>query len=217
MTYTGAVTPGGPPDVRELTHLIITKTSVGPLDNNAYFLRCRATGEELLIDAAAEPQRLVDTVGDGPLRTIVTTHAHPDHWGALADVVAATQAQTVAHRIDAQSISVATDRVVDDGDLVAVGEATLSVIHLTGHTPGSIALLYDDPQGMPHLFTGDSLFPGGPGKTATPHDFETLMGDLERKVFDPLPAETWFYPGHGNDSTLGAESPSIPQWRARGW
>lgn len=217
MTYTGSVTPGGPPDVRELAHLIITKISVGPMDNNAYFLRCRATGDELLIDAAAEPRRLIDTVGDGPLRTIVTTHSHADHWSALADVVAATGAQTVAHRNDAAGIAVATARLVEDGERVPVGEVELAVVHLRGHTPGSIALLYDDPQGMPHLFTGDSLFPGGPGKTTTPLDFQNLMDDLQSKVFDPLPAETWFYPGHGNDSTLGAERPSIPEWLARGW
>lgn len=217
MTYTGSVTPGGPPDVRELAHLIITKISVGPMDNNAYFLRCRATGDELLIDAAAEPRRLIDTVGDGPLRTIVTTHSHADHWSALADVVAATGAQTVAHPNDAAGIAVATARLVEDGERVPVGEVELAVVHLRGHTPGSIALLYDDPQGMPHLFTGDSLFPGGPGKTTTPLDFQNLMDDLQSKVFDPLPAETWFYPGHGNDSTLGAERPSIPEWLARGW
>lgn len=217
MTYSGCVTPGGPPDVRELTELIVTKLSVGPMDNNAYFLRCRATGDELLIDAAAEPRRLIDTVGDGPLRTIVTTHSHADHWSALADVVAATGAQTVAHRNDAAGIAVATARLVEDGERVPVGEVELAVVHLRGHTPGSIALLYDDPQGMPHLFTGDSLFPGGPGKTTTPLDFQNLMDDLQSKVFDPLPAETWFYPGHGNDSTLGAERPSIPEWLARGW
>lgn len=217
MAYTGAVTLGGPPDVRELAHLVITKVCVGPMHNNAYFLRCSASGEELLIDAAAEPQRLIDTIGDGPLRTVVTTHAHRDHWGALADVVDATGAETLAHRHDADAIDVATTRRLDDGDVVTVGDVRLRVIHLVGHTPGSIALLYDDPQGMPHLFTGDSLFPGGPGKTTTTRDFTTLMSDLERKVFDALPAETWFYPGHGDDSTLGAEHPSIPEWRARGW
>jgi glyoxylase-like metal-dependent hydrolase (beta-lactamase superfamily II) len=91
------------------------------------------------------------------------------------------------------------------------------VIHLVGHTPGSVALLYDDPDGTPHLFTGDSLFPGGAGRTTNPSDFDTLMDDLRTKVFDRLPDETWFYPGHGNDSTLGAERDSIPEWLARRW
>jgi glyoxylase-like metal-dependent hydrolase (beta-lactamase superfamily II) len=93
----------------------------------------------------------------------------------------------------------------------------LRVVHLTGHTPGSIALLYDDPQGTPHLFTGDSLFPGGPGKTTSTDDFTALMDDLEAKVFGALPDETWVYPGHGRDTTLGVERPHLPEWRARGW
>ena len=86
-----------------------------------------------------------------------------------------------------------------------------------GHTPGSIALRHDDPGGSTHLFTGDSLFPGGPGRTTNVIDFTSLMDDLEERVFGPLPDDTWFYPGHGNDSTLGTERPSIPEWRARGW
>jgi len=216
MTYTGVVAANGAPDVRELAALIITKVSVGPMDNNAYFLRCRRTGDELLIDAPAEAARLVDTVGDGPLRTVVTTHRHADHWGALAEVVAATGAQTVAHPADAEGIAVVTDRLVDDHDTVAVGDVELSVIHLAGHTPGSIALLYDDPQGTPHLFSGDSLFPGGVGKT-TPTTFPTLYRDVVTKIFDRLPDETWVYPGHGNDTVLGSERPHLAEWEARGW
>jgi glyoxylase-like metal-dependent hydrolase (beta-lactamase superfamily II) len=92
------------------------------------------------------------------------------------------------------------------------------VIHLVGHTPGSIALLYDDPTGPPHLWTGDSLFPGGVGNThGNRDDFEQLFADVTTKVFDRLPDETWVYPGHGNDTTLGAERPALPEWRARGW
>ena len=216
MSYHGTVTPGGPPDVRELAHLIVTKVSVGPMDNNAYFLRCRDTGDELLIDAAAEPARLLSTVGDGPLRTVVTTHRHLDHWGALADVVTATGATTVAHTADADAIDVPTDVVVAEGDVLSVGACSLTVIHLGGHTPGSMALLYDDPQGTPHLFTGDALFPGGVGKT-TSATFPTLYDNVVAKIFAPLPDETWVYPGHGNDTVLGAERPSLDEWRARGW
>jgi glyoxylase-like metal-dependent hydrolase (beta-lactamase superfamily II) len=216
MSYRGAVTPGGPAADHELTDLVITKVSVGPMDNNAYVLRCRRTGDALLVDAAAEPERLLETVGDEPLRTVVTTHRHPDHWQALAAVVAATDAVTVAHPLDAPAIPVPTTLLVEDGDTVTVGEIALRVIHLDGHTPGSIALLYDDPHGAPHLLTGDSLFPGGPGKT-TPETFPLLMRDLEAKVFGRLPDETWVYPGHGDDSTLGRERPHLAQWRARGW
>lgn len=216
MTYTGVVTPNGAPDVRELAHLIITKVSVGPMDNNAYFLRCRATGDELLIDAAADAERLIETVGDGPLRTVVTTHRHADHWGALSEVVAATGAHTVTHRADADAIPVATDRLTEDGDVIGVGAVELSVLHIAGHTPGSIAVLYDDPQGTPHLFTGDSLFPGGVG-TSTPETFPTLYRDVVTKIFDRLPDETWVYPGHGDDTVLGNERPHLAEWQARGW
>ena len=216
MTYTGDVTPGGPSAVRELPDLTITKLSVGMFDNNAYLLRDRTTGEQLLIDAAAEPERLLDLVGDAGLSTVVTTHQHHDHWYALADVVTATKARSIAHPADAAALPV-VDTTVEDGQTIAVGQSTLEVIHLVGHTPGSIALLYRDPSGFPHLFTGDSLFPGGPGRTTNPKDFGSLMGDLEAKIFGVLPDQTWFYPGHGKDSTLGTERPSIPEWRARGW
>ena len=218
MPYTGDVSPGGAPDVRELPALTITKVSVGPMDNNAYLLRCTETGEQLLIDAANEPHRLLPLLGDAGLSTVVTTHRHQDHWMALSDVVSATGARSVAHAADADPLPVPTEPVAE-GESVDVGRVSLEVVHLVGHTPGSIALLYRDPSpgGFPHLFTGDSLFPGGPGRTTNPTDFKSLMDDLEAKVFGRLPDETWFYPGHGKDSTLGTERPAIPQWRARGW
>jgi glyoxylase-like metal-dependent hydrolase (beta-lactamase superfamily II) len=217
VTYTGQVTPGGPPAVRELADLTITKLSVGPMDNNAYLLRCRRTGEQLLIDAANQPDRLLALIGDGGLATVVTTHRHQDHWVGLEDVLEATGAASVAHAADAGELPAVT-RTVADADTIRVGECELTVIHLVGHTPGSIALRYDDPAGHPHLFTGDSLFPGGVGNTfGSRGNFESLINDVETKLFDRLPDETWFYPGHGNDGTLGAERPSIPEWRARGW
>jgi glyoxylase-like metal-dependent hydrolase (beta-lactamase superfamily II) len=217
VTYTGHVNPGGPAAVRELPGLNITKTSVGPGDNNAYLLRCTATGEQLLIDAANEPDRLLSVIGDGGLATIVTTHRHPDHWYALEDVVAATGARSLAHEADAGELPVATD-TLREGDEVRVGDASLEVIHLVGHTPGSIALLYRDPAGSAHLFTGDSLFPGGVGNTwKNAANFKSLIDDVEHKIFDRLPDDTWFYPGHGDDGTLGGERPSLPEWRARGW
>lgn len=217
MTYHGAVKVGGPPDVRELAHLIISKVAVGPHDNNAYLLRCRATGEQLLIDAAADAPVLLETVGE-QLATVVTTHRHHDHWAALAEVVAATSARTAAGRIDAPGIDVPADLLLDDGDTVRVGQVELTVRHLVGHTPGAIVLVYDDPQGHPHLFSGDCLFPGGVGNTwQDPAAFDTLYRDVTEKLFAALPDETWVYPGHGNDTTLGAERPHLPEWRARGW
>jgi glyoxylase-like metal-dependent hydrolase (beta-lactamase superfamily II) len=217
MSYTGDVTVGGPADTRELPGLTITKVAVGPMDNNAYLLRCTQTGAQALIDAANDASTLTALVGDVPLATIITTHQHWDHWGALEEVQRATGADTVAHPEDAGAIPVPTTHLVRHGDTVAVGNATLSVIHLRGHTPGSIALRYDD-GAEPHLFTGDSLFPGGPGNTQ--HDaerFGQLMTDLEDRVFGELPDVTWVYPGHGKDTTLGTERPHVPEWRERGW
>jgi glyoxylase-like metal-dependent hydrolase (beta-lactamase superfamily II) len=222
-TYTGKVKPGGTPDVRELPQLIITKVAVDDeMSNNCYLLRCRQTGEQLLIDAAADAPRLLEVVGEGGLATVATTHQHWDHHRALAQVVTSTGAGTVAGADDADAITEQTGvdvvRRVGDGDTVTVGSCTLDVIHLVGHTPGSIALLYDDPDGTPHLWTGDSLFPGGVGNTFGDKDaFARLVDDVESKLFDRLPDETWFYPGHGNDSVLGEERPHIAEWRERGW
>ncbi|MGS2587272.1 MBL fold metallo-hydrolase [Streptomyces hebeiensis] len=217
MTYTGAVKVGGPADVHELPALMISKVAVGPMDNNAYLLRCRATGEQLLIDAANDAATLLTLIGDDGLASVVTTHRHGDHWQALGEVVAATGARTYAGRYDAEAIPVTTDVPVEDGDTVRVGDVALTAVHLVGHTPGSIALVYDDPHGHAHVFTGDCLFPGGPGRTGNPTDFASLMDGLEAKIFGPLSDETWIYPGHGNDSTLGAERPHLAEWRARGW
>ena len=216
-TYTGKVTQGGAPDVRELAGLVITKASVGPMDNNTFLLRCRQTDEQLLIDAANDAGTILEMVGDS-LGRIVTTHQHYDHWQALAEVQRGTGARTTAHPLDAGGIPVATDDPVSDGDTITVGAVTLQVIHLVGHTPGSIALLYDDPSGHPHLFTGDCLFPGGVGNTFGDKDnFARLIDDVETKLFGRLPDETWIYPGHGADTTLGNERPGLAEWRSRGW
>jgi glyoxylase-like metal-dependent hydrolase (beta-lactamase superfamily II) len=218
MPYSGVVRVGGPADVHELPELMISKAAVGPMSNNAYLLRCRATGEQLLIDAANEPETLLRLIGEDGVASVVTTHRHGDHWQALAEVVAATGARTFAGRYDAEGIPVPTDVPVEDGQTLRVGEVELTARHLTGHTPGSIALVYDDPQGHPHLFTGDCLFPGGVGNTFGDADaFVSLIDDVESKLFAQLPDETWVYPGHGDDTTLGAERPHLGVWRERGW
>jgi glyoxylase-like metal-dependent hydrolase (beta-lactamase superfamily II) len=218
VTYTGNVTVGGSADLRELSHLAVSKLAVGPYNNNAYLLRCARTGEQLLIDAAAEPERLLELVGDDGLRTVVTTHAHKDHWTALADVVESTGATTVAHEADAGDIEPGIAVTVSDGARIRVGDVELEAIHLVGHTPGSVALLYDDPTGPPHLFTGDCLFPGGVGNTwEDPERFRSLYAGVVTKLFDRLPDETWVYPGHGSDTTIGAERPRLAEWLDRGW
>ena len=214
MSYTGDVTPGGTPAVRTLDRLTITKVSVGPMDNNAYLLRCG--DDQVLIDAANDAETLLGLIGSAGLSAVVTTHRHGDHWQALAEVVEATGAGSLAHAADAPKIPGITGTLTE-GDTITVGDCSLEVIHLVGHTPGSIALLYRDPAGTGHLWTGDSLFPGGHGKTTSLADHVSLMDDLEAKVFSRLDDDTWFYPGHGKDSTLGAERPHLAQWRARGW
>ena len=215
--YTGRVSVGGPADVHELGRLVISKLAVGPYNNNSYLLRCRETGTQVLVDAAAEPERLLDLIGPDGVSLILTTHRHPDHWQALAEVAAATGAPTAAHVDDVPGIPVPTDLVLADGDDLVVGDCTLEVIHLVGHTPGSVALLYDDPDGPPHLITGDCLFPGGVGKTHSPEEFDSLYTGVVERIFDRLPDETWIYPGHGFDTTVGVERPALAEWRERGW
>ena len=226
-TYSGVVLPGGPSDVRLLDDVIIRKASVGPSDNNAYLLTCRRSGAQLLIDAAADPDRLVALVREGSARArldlIVTTHRHRDHHGALESLVVVTGAPVAAGADDAGALPVRVGRRLVHGDVVRVGDLTLEVIALRGHTPGSVALAYREPDtahthdGRVHLFTGDSLFPGGPGATAGPREFGRLMDDLEARIFNRFADSTWVYPGHGKDTTLGAERPHLAEWRARGW
>lgn len=215
MTYTGDVQVGGPADTRELDGLTVTKIAVGPMDNNAYLLHSGST--RVLIDAANDSGTLLALIGPS-LDAVITTHQHGDHWQALEAVVRATGATTYAGRDDADGIPVATEQPVDDGDTVRVGDIELTAIHLVGHTPGSIALLYRDAAGHPHLFTGDCLFPGGVGNTQKdPARFASLYNGVVEKIFNVLPDETWVYPGHGKDTTLGAERPHLEEWKARGW
>lgn len=218
-SYTGAVKVGGEMDVRRLPGLTIAKLAVGPMSNNAYLLRCTQTDEGLLIDAANEPERLRELVRfEGPpVSAILTTHKHWDHWQALPEMVTDAEAAVYAGDLDADELPVAVDERLHHGDGLTVGDVTLEVIALRGHTPGSVALLYRDPEGVPHLFSGDALFPGGVGKTMSPEDFRSLINDVEKRVFDQLPDDTWFYPGHGDDSTLGVERPHLREWHDRGW
>ena len=217
--YTGDLSETGP-QRRTLSNASIVKISVGPMDNNVYIVTSAATGDQLIIDAANDADTIRGVLDelDGTPRTIFTTHQHYDHWQALADVASATGAPTAAGRIDAPELPVTPDILLDDGDVLTVGDLTFDAIHLVGHTPGSIALALTDPaSGVVHLFTGDSLFPGGVGKTWAPGDFDTLVDDVENKLFGRYPDSTVVYPGHGKDTTLGTERPSLDEWRERGW
>jgi glyoxylase-like metal-dependent hydrolase (beta-lactamase superfamily II) len=218
--YTGHVQPGTAAR-RTLPGASIVKASVGPMDNNAYLITCSATGETLLIDAANDAAILLELIERyaPKLSLIVTSHQHRDHWLALAEVVEGTGAPTAAHRLDAEPLPVKPDRILGNGDTVQVGELSFDVIHLQGHTEGSVALALGGPAAgdAVQLFTGDCLFPGGVGKTWQPGDFERLLGDVNTKVFDVYPDSTVVYPGHGDDTTLGAERPHLREWKERGW
>ena len=219
-TYTGHVDQGTAAR-RTLPGATIIKASVGPMDNNAYLITCSETGQTLLIDAANDADDLVDLVRQyaPKLALIVTSHQHWDHWQALEAVVDATGAPTAVHEIDADPLPVKPDRLLANGDTVEVGKLTFRVIHLRGHTPGSVALALSGPAAgdATQLFTGDCLFPGGVGKTWKKGDFTQLLSDVTSKVFDVYADSTVVYPGHGDDTTLGAERPHLEEWRARGW
>ncbi|MEV6830549.1 MBL fold metallo-hydrolase [Amycolatopsis sp. NPDC051102] len=181
--------------------------SVGTIDNNAY-LRCRTTGEQLLIDAAADPATLLEPAGEAGLTSIVATHCHWAHWTAPAEVASATgHGRTRSSRRGRRRP--ANRPPGNGGDTIRVGEVSVTARHLVDHSPGSIALLYRGPSGIRRLFTGDSLFLGWVGDTQKDPARFASLDDVEKKIFAELPDEAWIYPGDGKDTTLGAERPSL--------
>ncbi|QMU20063.1 MBL fold metallo-hydrolase [Gordonia rubripertincta] len=217
-SYTGDLSESKTPQRRTLNSATIVKLSVGSMDNNVYVVTSKATGDQLIIDAANDADTIISTLAaiGGKPALIFTTHQHFDHVQALAAVAEQTGVPTAAGRFDAPELPVTPDRLVDDGDVIEVGDLRFEAIHLVGHTPGSIALALTDGDTV-HLFTGDCLFPGGIGKTWKSEDFDTLIKDVSTKVFDRFGDSTVVYPGHGKDTTLGAERPSLQEWRERGW
>ncbi|WP_369054452.1 MBL fold metallo-hydrolase [Kineococcus terrestris] len=214
MTTTGAPTRTTTAELRE--------RHVGGMDNVSYLVTCRATGAQLLVDAAAEAPALLELVRAGNpagrLDAVVTTHRHHDHVGALADVLSATGARSLAGAADAAHLPARVDRRLAHGDVVAVGALRLHVVHLRGHTAGSVALVLRTAGEAPHVWTGDSLFPGGVGNTGgDPARFTSLLDDVEERLFGPLPDEAVVHPGHGAPTTLGEQRPQLAAWRERGW
>lgn len=216
--YTGHVEPGAAAR-RTLRSASIVKVSVGPMDNNAYLVTCSQTGATLLIDAANDAEILLDLIDKHAptLTLILTSHQHFDHWQALSAVAEATGTPTAAHELDAEPLPVKPDRILANGDTVTIGELSFDVIHLRGHTPGSVALALGGADEATHLFTGDCLFPGGVGKTWQDGDFEQLLDDVTSRVFNVYGDSTVVYPGHGDDTTLGNERPHLNEWKERGW
>ncbi len=219
----GHVSPGAAPWRLELAGAVVHKLSVSDMDNNVYLVTCTATGERLLVDAADDAGRILELLrgtGTGTtLGQVVTTHQHWDHHRALAEVVGETGATTLAGAADADALPVPVDRRLEDGDTVAVGDLRLDVVGLRGHTPGSVALALTTSGDVPRtvLLTGDSLFPGGPGRTADEAAFTSLMDDLEERVFAVHGDDALVLPGHGDNTVLGRERPQLGAWRARGW
>ncbi|MCC3271555.1 MBL fold metallo-hydrolase [Arthrobacter zhangbolii] len=212
--------------MENLQNITIRSASVGTMDNNVYVLTDKDTGAQVLIDAAddfAAIQRLLaegaaDARVPAKLELVITTHSHWDHVRALAETAAATGARTAAGTEDIGDIEVPTVLALEHGDRVPFGGAELEALKLRGHTPGSVALLYREPDAPAHLFTGDSLFPGGLGNTQKdPERFASLYRDVFERIFEYLPDDTVVHPGHGAGTTLGAERPHLAEWKERGW
>lgn len=224
VNYDGKVEVGGPWQVQDSAQLEIRKLAVGFLDNNCYLLRDKATGQTLLIDAAAESGRILDMC-DGQLDSVLTTHCHPDHFQALQEIVEQTGAKTYASEPEATLIPVRTDQFLADGSVLQLGQANIELVELVGHKrlgsehiSTSLAAVYRNPDGSTHAFTGDALFPGGIGNTCDdPAAYSTLLNDVASKLFAKLPDRTVVYPGHGWDTTIGAERPSLQVWANRHW
>ncbi len=191
----------------------VYQLSVGPIDNNVYIIRCRATGESVMIDAANEHERLLELCGELGVRRVLETHGHWDHIAAVPQVRDAGYQVAVAAE-DAAMLD-GYDETLTDGEHIAVGRLQIEVIHTPGHTPGSMCFYVPD---TPLLFTGDTLFPGGPGATHFPGgDFTTIMESIDKRIFARFNPETRVLPGHGRPTTVGAESPNLDAWVARGW
>ncbi len=197
--------------------LEIHKVVVGPYANNVFVLRCRTTGESVLIDAANEHERLLELCQRLDVRRVLETHGHWDHIGAVPAMREAGYEVAVT-ALDAPMLKdVGYDVFLDDAEIIEVGKLRLQAIHNPGHTPGSISFLIE---GSPVLFSGDTLFPGGPGNTSntgnTGDDFATIIDSLDNRLFT-LPANTVVMPGHGVDTTIGNERPHLAEWVERGW
>jgi glyoxylase-like metal-dependent hydrolase (beta-lactamase superfamily II) len=191
----------------------IHKVVVGPLDNNVFVVRCRVSGDALLVDAANEHERLLELCRRLGVRKVVETHGHWDHIQAVPELRDA--GYEVAVRVEDAAMLPSYDLLLEDDDLLEVGRLRLRTIHTPGHTPGSMCFLIE---GSPVLLSGDTLFPGGPGNTATDlGDFPTIIDSIERRIFASLPPGTIVMPGHGLDTTIAVELPHLDEWIVRGW
>jgi glyoxylase-like metal-dependent hydrolase (beta-lactamase superfamily II) len=196
------------------SRLEVHKVVVGPYDNNVFVIRCRETGDAALIDAANEHERLLELCQKLGVRRVLETHGHWDHIQAVPAMREAGYEVAVTQKDAPRLRDVGYDVFLDDKEVIEVGRLRLHAIHNPGHTPGSISFKVE---GAPLLFTGDTLFPGGPGNTSFEGgDFPTIIESIETRLF-PFPADTIILPGHGDDSTIGNERPHLQEWIDRGW
>ena len=190
----------------------VDKLIVGPFENNVFLVRCTSTGEAVIVDAANEHELLLEVSQATGVRRVLTTHGHWDHIQAVTAMRDAGIDVGISEA-DAAMLP-AYDFVIPDDDVIAVGDLRLRTILNPGHTPGSISFLIED---HPVLFTGDTLFPGGPGNTQTPEgDFTLILESIDRRLFT-LPGDLLVFPGHGLDTTLAQERPHLQEWADRGW
>ena len=186
---------------------------VGPVDNNVFVVRCRETGEGVLLDAANEHERLLELCQALDVRTVLETHGHWDHIQAVPAVREA--GYKVGVTAEDAAMLPSYDYLLTDESVIEIGKLRIHTHHTPGHTPGSMSFSVQD---TPLLFTGDTLFPGGPGATSFEGgDFPTILRSIEDRMFRVFDADTIVLPGHGADTTIGNESPSLDEWAARGW
>lgn len=191
--------------------IVIRKTVVGPFENNVYVVGCPKTGEAVIVDAANEPDQILAACEGFDVTRVITTHGHGDHVQAVG-AMKERGIPVGIHEADRGLARIEPDFLIGEGDEITVGQVTLKAMHTPGHTPGGLCFSYGS-----HLFSGDTLFPGGPGNTRNgTGNFETIIESIRSRLFT-LPPDTMVYPGHGLDTTIGTEAPHLEEWIARGW
>jgi len=195
--------------VAEDNAIRIEKLELGPFATNAYIVTCRRTRDSALIDAPGEANIIKDKLKNTTPQYILLTHNHMDHIGALAQLRAELKVPLAAHASDAKNLTPAPEKLLNDGDTVRLGELKFTVLHTPGHTPGSLCFLVGH-----YLISGDTIFPGGPGRTSSPDDLEQIINSITEKIF-VLPDDTQIYPGHGNSTVLRNEKEEFAVFTTR--